>query len=157
MLEKFNKTEKFFMVVMLIIIGIWTFGDYEQFKNIIEKLSNSYFFVVAVLYTGLTIWKCPSKALSIKKSYSPETYSELQSKKVTYSLYGILFSLGAFISAAASNDTKVGAFLLGIDILLLSSISYRHLTYAIYMQEAKKRLYDICSSQQKLDTKNENE
>lgn len=126
------------MGILLFAIAIWTFCDCSSLEEIFEKLSSNYFLIVAILLTRLTIWKIPSKQLCNNTMYSPETYAELQAEKVTYPLFGSLLSLGSFISASANSNARWGAFLLGLDILLLASISYRHITYAVYMQEYQR-------------------
>lgn len=132
---------------MFIILLVWIFILPIQSKIKIT------IFILNVIFSLLFIKKCITKKDYNKKRYNPIRYAELQSEKVTYSLWNILFSLTSSLSAINFSTTqtninveicaedititmiKVLIFLLGMNFLLLSSISYRHLTYAIYMQE----------------------
>ena len=162
-----NSIEKFLIINSLLAIILWTMvgillyseeyifficksnpsaNDEELYFTIFIKsvtIVNQYemlFIPIFVfLFIPLIIYKCPTIEEYNVQPYNPQLYAELQSEKATYPLIGSVISLGSFMSMDSLDFINIGKFLLSCVVLLLSTMSYRHFTYAVYMQESKKQ------------------
>lgn len=107
--------------------------------KISENLPNCFLGIILLLFTYAVIFFCPDLREFELKEYVPKIYAELQSKKTEYAFLGGIVSLGSVVKGTNSIE-----FLCFIGyIITLLGIGYRHLIYAITMQEAKKKLYEI--------------
>lgn len=77
------------------------------------------------------------------EEYDDATYARLQSEKAEYTLIGGGLSLGGLIKSFSTSDIQLEILFFSGYCLLLLGIYYRHLTYAIYMLETKKKLFEI--------------
>ena len=133
MLKNFNCKEIVLMLVIPVGLFVRNVCNISCLNDLIDLLSKNGFFVLSCAITLMAIVKHSSDKLDEK--YSPQSYAKLQSEKATYSFLGSFTSLMVFLYTVQSDSDKFGAFLFSMDILLIWSITCRHVTYAIYMQE----------------------
>lgn len=143
MLKWLEKNENFLDIVYVILLGVFMISTsyYSIYdKSSISRVVKILFVILIILLaitTGMWIYKINQAG---KKKLSAEEYAKLQSEKDEFkivsgglSIEGLISQLGTF--------SKENFCLLSLTtfFILLCAIGYRHLTYAIYMQEHYKK------------------
>lgn len=160
--EKYNNDEWRFVILYPIItslfITIHKIKCHIDLLNFKTELNDEIISLISICFSSITVFEIFMSILFVivlwifayfilkkirnqeeyEKEFDSKLYATLQSEKAEYTLIGGGFSIGTFISVDIVSNFQPEFLAFGGYVLLLLGIYYRHITYAIYLQEAKK-------------------